>query len=32
MINVKRDALPNADDLQDEEEKIKEFDPAPYAG
>jgi ferredoxin len=30
MINVKRDALPNADDLQDEEDKIKEFDPAPY--
>ena len=32
MINVKRDPLPDADDLQDEEEKIKELDPAPYEG
>lgn len=32
MINVKRDPLPNADDLQDEEGKIAEFDPTPYEG
>ncbi len=32
MVNEKRDALPNADDLQDEEDKIKELDPAPGEG
>ena len=32
MLNEKRDALPDADDLQDEEDKIKAFDPAPGAG
>ena len=30
MINVKRDALPGADDVQDEEGKIAAFDPTPY--
>jgi len=32
MINTKRDALPNADDLQDQEGKLSELDPAPYTG
>ena len=30
MVNTKRDPLPGADDLQDEEGKIKDFDPKPY--
>jgi len=32
MINVKRDALPGADDVQDEENKITALDPHAYEG
>jgi ferredoxin len=32
MVNVKRDPLPGADDAQHEEDKLKEFDPKPFAG
>ena len=32
MINEKRDAQPDADDLQDVEDKIKDFDVAPGEG
>ncbi len=32
VINDKKDHLPGADDVQDEENKIKDFDPAPFAG
>ena len=31
-LQAKRDPLPNADDLQDEEGKIKDLDPAPGEG
>ncbi|MEM9694383.1 MAG: 4Fe-4S binding protein [Myxococcota bacterium] len=32
MINEKREPLPNADDVQDDEDKINELNPAPGAG
>ena len=32
VLSEKRDALPGADDLQDEEDKIQALNPAPFSG